>query len=196
MSPRPGSGPEGAERAELRARPGSGLFDDVRRSLLARRIVLVHGLVDDAFAAETAATLMMLDATGDDRILLRLTGVDASVQQGLVLMDVISVLGVPVDLAAAGTVAGGAVGVFAVGRHRTLAAHATLHLREPDGAVAGRATEIERAVAAEAAQRDRFFARLAECTGRPHEIVQQDWRVAPYLEPVDAVALGYADDVG
>lgn len=179
----------------LKARAGSGLSDDVRRTLLARRVVLVHGLIDDAVTAETAATLMMLDGTGDERILLRLTGADASIEQGLVLMDVIAVVGVPVDLVGAGTIAGGAVGVLAVGRHRTLAAHATLHLREPDGTVAGRAVDIERALAARATQRDRFFARIAECTGRPQELVQESWRAARYLEPVDAVALGYADDV-
>lgn len=182
-------------RAEGEARAASGLSDDVRRTLLARRVVLVHGTVDDALAAETAATLMMLDATGDERILVRLTGADASVEQGLVLMDVIAVLGVPVDLAAAGTIAGGAVGVFAVGRRRTLAAHATLHLREPDGAVSGRVVDIQRALTAQADRRDRFFARIAECTGRPREVVEESWREARYLQPVDAAALGYADEV-
>ncbi len=182
-------------RSELEGRTAGWLSDDVRRTLLARRVVLVHGTVDDALVAETAATLMMLDATGDERVLLRITGADASIEQGLVLMDVITVLGVPVDLVAAGTVAGGAVGVVAVARNRTLAAHATLHLREPDGAVAGRAVDIERTLAARAGQRDRFFAQIAESTGRPLATVQESWRAARYLGPVDAVALGYADDI-
>jgi ATP-dependent Clp protease, protease subunit len=176
-------------------RIATGLPDDVRRTLLSRRVVLVHGTIDDGLAAETAATLMMLDATGDERILLRLTGADASVEHGLVLIDVITVLGVPVDVVAAGTVAGGAVGVLAVGRLRTLAAHATLHLREPDSAVAGRAVEIERTLAAQATQRERFFAQIAESTGRPLGVVQESWRAARYLEAVDAVALGYADHI-
>lgn len=184
------------DQPNLAARPPSGLSDDVRRMLLARRVVLVHGHVDDACAAETAATLMMLDATGDERVLLRLTGAEASVEQGLVLMDVIPVLGVPVDVVAAGTIAGGAVGVLAAGRHRTLAAHATLHLWEPDRTVAGRAVDIERALAAQAAQRDRFLALVAACTGRPLGVVEESWRSARYLDPADAVALGYADDVG
>lgn len=175
--------------------PGGSLSDDVHRQLLSRRIVLVHGPLDDAFAAETAATLMTLDASGDDRVVLRLMAADASIDLGLMLMDVMAVLGVPVDVTAGGSIAGGAVGILVAGRHRVLAPHARLHLREPDGTVAGRAVEIERALAAQAAQRDRFFARVAECSGRPQGVVEEDWRASRFLEPSDAVSLGYADEV-
>lgn len=187
-SPGRGSRPEVGSSAP-------GLTDDVRHQLLARRVVLVHGVLDDTAAAETAATLMMLDASGDGRILLRLMGSDGSIDVGLMLMDVIGVIGVPVDVTAAGTIAGAAAGVLAAGRLRTLARHSRLHLREPDGTVAGRAVEIERALAAQAAQRDRFYERIAECTGRPVSAVEGDWRAGRYLEPADAVALGYADEV-
>ncbi len=190
--PSPAPAPHGPEQPVA----GGGAFsDDLRRQLLARRVVLVHGTLDDARTAEAAATLMMLDATGDERILLRLTGVDGPIEQGLVLMDVIGVVGVAVDVLAAGTVAGGAVGVLAVCRHRSLAAHARLHLHEPDGTVSGRAVDIERALAAQASQRDRFYARLAACTGRPQSDIEDGWRASRYLEPLDAVTLGYADEV-
>jgi ATP-dependent Clp protease protease subunit len=145
--------------------------------------------------AETAATLMMLDASGDNRVVLRLIAADGPIDHALVLMDVVGVLGVPVDVTAGGTIAGAAVGVLAIGRHRTLALHARLHLREPDGAVAGRAAEIERTLAAQAAQRERFFAWIARCTGRDKAAVESDWQASRYLEPADAVALGYADEV-
>lgn len=185
----------GAERLPPAILSGGSLSDDVHRQLLSRRIVLVHGPLDDASAAETAATLMTLDASGDDRVMLRLMAADASIDLGLMLMDVMAVLGVPVDVAAGGNIAGGAVGILVAGRHRVLAPHARLHLREPDGTVAGRAVEIERALAAQAAQRDRFFARVAECSGRPQPVVEEDWSSSRYLEPADAVALGYADEV-
>lgn len=184
-----------AERLPPAILSGGSLSDDVHRQLLSRRIVLVHGPLDDASAAETAATLMTLDASGDDRVMLRLMAADASIDLGLMLMDVMAVLGVPVDVAAGGNIAGGAVGILVAGRHRVLAPHARLHLREPDGTVAGRAVEIERALAAQAAQRDRFFARVAECSGRPQSVVEEDWSSSRYLEPADAVALGYADEV-
>jgi ATP-dependent Clp protease, protease subunit len=174
---------------------GPSVGDEVRRALLARRVVLLHGTLDDAAVAEAAATLMMLDASGDERIVLRITGATATIDQALVLMDVMGVLGVPVDTAAAGTVAGGAVGVFSSGRSRLLAPHARLHLQEPDGSVAGRAVEIERALAAQTSQRDRYLERLAACTGRPRADVALEWGTGRFLEPADAVTLGYADGV-
>lgn len=171
------------------------MADEVRRALLARRVVLLHGDLDDAAVAEAAATVLMLDAGGDERIVVRLTGTSAGVDAALVLMDVMDVAGVPVDTVGAGTIAGGAIGVLAAGRHRSLAPHARLHLLEPDAAVSGRASEIERALAAQASQRDRFLDRLASCTGRPRAHVAQEWGSGAYLEPEDAVALGYADGV-
>jgi ATP-dependent Clp protease, protease subunit len=174
---------------------GTGMADEVRRALLARRVVLLHGDLDDAAVAEAAATILMLDASGDERIVVRLTGASSSIDAALVLMDVIDVSGVPIDTVGAGTIAGGAVGVLAAGRHRSLSPHARLRLLEPDASVAGRATDIERALAAQASQRDRFLARLSACTGRPLAHLVQEWGSGAYLEPGDALALGYADEV-
>src|SRR5579863_2509983 len=67
----------GSPNGPDRARGDWGFADDVRRQLLSRRVVLVHGPIDDELCAATAATLMMLDATGDERIVVRLTGADA-----------------------------------------------------------------------------------------------------------------------
>lgn len=175
--------------------PGVSLSDEVGRALLARRVVLVHGVIDDAAAGQLAATLMMLDASGDDRIVLRMTGATTSLEHAMSLMDVLAVVGVPVDVIGAGTIAGGAVGVLALGRTRLLAPHARLHLREPDVSVGGRAVEIERAVAAADALRDRFFAELAAATRRPVSRVVAEWAASTYLEPPDAVTLGYADGI-
>lgn len=174
---------------------GPGMSDDVRRQLLARRIVLVHGFVGDAVAAETAAALMLLDATGDERIVVRMTAAETTLDHAMSLMDVVAVVGVPVDMVGSGTIAGGAVGVFACGRSRVLAPHARLRLREPDASVSGRAIDIERKLAAADALRDRYFARLAELTGRPPAHVAQEWESDRFLEPDDAVTLGYADGI-
>jgi ATP-dependent Clp protease, protease subunit len=186
---------QGAEPPRFPAEPGGSLEDDVGRALLARRVVLVHGTIGEDAAARAAASLMMLDAAGDERIVLRLTGADSTIDIGLVLMDTIDALGVPVDTVGAGTLAGGAVGVFAAGRHRNLAQHARLHLREPDGSVAGRAVDIERAVAAQHAQRERFLSLLARATRRPMAHLVEEWSTDRFLEPADAVTLGYADAV-
>ena len=169
--------------------------DVVRRALLARRVILLHGELDDAAVAEAAATLLMLDAGGDERIVVRLTGTSASIDAALVLMDVMEVAGVPVDTVAAGTISGGAIGILAAGRQRRLAPHARLRLFEPDTSVAGRAADVEQALAAQSSQRDRFLQRLSDCTRRPVAHVAREWGGGAYLEPEDAIVLGYADEV-
>lgn len=184
---------DGAE--QLGPGPQGSLDDEVGRAMLARRVVLVHGTVADAAVARVAASLMMLDAAGDERVVLRLTGTDATFDAGLVLVDTIEVLGVPVDTVGLGTISGGMVGVLAAGRRRQLSPHALLRLREPDASVAGRAVDIERAVAAGEAQRARFFALLSARTGRPVGHLEQEWAADRFLEPADAVTLGYADAV-
>ena len=169
------------------------LTDDVRSALLARRVVMVSGELDLAKASELSATLMTLDALGDDHVELRISSSTGSFESGLVLVDVIDVLGVPVHTVGLGVVGGGLVAVLAAGAHRALARHARLHLREPDMAVEGRAADIERAVAEQAHRRDVVFGHLARCTGRPVGEVAAEWEAGRHLSAEDAVTLGYAD---
>lgn len=169
--------------------------DAVFGALFARRVVLVRGTLDDAQASDVAAALMTLDATGDERIELRIGAAGGTVEAGLAVTDVMAVTGVPVHTVGLGVVGGGAVAVLAAGTRRAVARHARLHLREPDGSVAGSATDIERAVAAQAARRELFHELLARCTGRPVGDIALEWAEGRYLDADDAVTLGYADTV-
>jgi len=166
---------------------------DVPSVLLERRVVLVSGEVDAARASELGATLMTLDATGDGRVELRLSSCRGPLDAALALIDVLEVLGVPVHATALGTIEGGPVGVFAACEVRRLAPHGVLRLREPDVEVAGTASDLERALAAQGAQRAGFLAHLAHRVGRPLSEVEAEWDRGAYLEAGDAVALGYAD---
>lgn len=177
-------------------RGGGGRFPDaVLGALLARRVVLVRGTLDDAQASEVAATLMTLDATGDEHIELRIGPAEGSVEAALAVTDVMEVLGVPVHTVGLGVLGGGAVALLASGSRREITRHTRLHLREPDGSVAGSATQIERAVAAQAARRALFHQLLARGTGRPLADIELEWAEGRFLEAEDAVTLGYADAV-
>jgi ATP-dependent Clp protease, protease subunit len=168
-------------------------IDDVTSVLLTRRVILVSGDVDAARASELGATLMTLDATGDGRIELRLSSCRGHLDAALALIDVVQVLGVPVHGSALGTIEGGPVGLLAACAYRWIAPHAVLRLREPDVEMAGTASDLERALAAQAAQRSGFLAAIARCVGRPLDEVEAEWDRGASLEAVDAVALGYAD---
>jgi ATP-dependent Clp protease protease subunit len=178
------------------AEPGArGRADDAYDALYDQRVVTVTGEVDGARASDLAATLLTLDATGDERVELRLSGCRGPIDAALSLVDVLDVLGVPAHAVALGTLEGGPVGVLAAAARRVVAPHATLRLRAPDVAVAGSARDVERALAAEAQQLCRFYELLAARTGRPFAEVEAEWSRAPYVEADDAVTLGYADAV-
>lgn len=169
--------------------------DDVRSALLARRVVLLSGALTAPSASELAATLLTLDATGDDRIELRLSTSGGPLDAALSVVDVIEVLGVPVHATALGTIEGGPVAVLAACERRAIAPHAVLRLREPDVQVAGTARDLERALAAQAAQRTSFLEHLARRTSRTVAELEMEWSRGAVLEAADAVALGYADEV-
>jgi len=158
-------------------------------------VLMVHGELDHARSSELAAALMTLDALGDEHIELKLSAADATFEAALVLVDVIDVLGVPVRTFGMGVVAGGAVGVLAAGSRRGLSRHARLRLREPDVAVCGRATDIERTLAEHAARADSFYRHLSRCAGRSREEIESEWSAGSFLGAEDAVTLGYADEV-
>ena len=180
---------------ELERPSDASRFGELRSVLLDQRVVLVSGELDAARSSELAATLMTLDATGDDHIELRLQSCHGPIAVSLAVVDVLDVLGVPVRATALGTIEGGPVGVFAACERRRIARHATLRLREPDVEVAGTAADLERALAAQATQRDGFFASIARHVGRALGEVEAEWGRAASLEATDAVALGYADEV-
>ena len=152
---------------------------------------MMSGELDHARASEIAATLMTLDALGDEHVELKIHSSSGSFETGLMLIDVIEVLGVPVHTLGMGMVGGGVVGVLAAGDGRALSPHARLHLREPDIDIAGRATDIERALAEEQARRDVFYRFLARRTQRPVSEIEAEWAGSRFLTAEDALTLGY-----
>ena len=174
---------------------GRSLPDGVRATLLARRVIMLNGELDHTQASEIAATLMTLDALGDEHIELRITSASGSMEAGLVLIDVIEVLGVPVHTVGMGEIGGGVVAVLTAGAERAVSPRARLYLREPDIDIAGRASDIERALAERTARRDVFFCFLARCTGRPLSEIEAEWAAGRYVSAEDAKTLGYVSSV-
>src|ERR1700674_2651781 len=86
--------------------------------LFERRIVQCRGVLDDPLAGRVAAELMTLDALGDGAVELRLDSAGASLEAAWTLIDVIDLLGVPVNIVCSGRVEGAAVGVLSTGGRR------------------------------------------------------------------------------
>jgi ATP-dependent Clp protease, protease subunit len=171
-----------------------GQGDWLAERLLEQRVVALAGELDDAAVNSTVAALALLDASGDEPVRLRLSGVSADLDAALAVVDALDLMGVPVYATCVGTLTGAAVALLAVADHRTAGAHAILQLTEPraPGGIPGRAVEAR---AAEHAARLRSLQeRLAEACGRPVEEVAADMRSGRLLSATEARDYGLVDD--
>ena len=130
----------GPERADG---SGVGWADALRERLFEQRTVLVRGELTDVLASETGAALMTLDALGDSRITVQLDVTGGGLDAAFSVMDVIDLLGVPVEVRCVGRAEGPGVGILAVGSHRVVAPHARIRLVDPSAsAAAGPASSV------------------------------------------------------
>ena len=99
--------------------------------LLAKRIVLASGLLDDDAASRLSAQLLTLDAEHEDPIRLELQNLRAELPAALTVMGILDVLRVPVHACVSGEISGPALGVLASCPHRSGYPNASFVLAEP-----------------------------------------------------------------
>jgi hypothetical protein len=105
--------------------------DWLTERLVERRLLVLAGELDRDAANRLVAELALLDASRDEPVMLRLSGVSADLDTALMVVDALNLMGVPVQATCLGTITGGAVAILAVADRRTAGAHATVHLHEP-----------------------------------------------------------------
>ena len=163
--------------------------------LLQDRIVLLNGEIDDERATIVSTELMALDAAGDDTITLVVDAAGGTLAGGLMIIDVIDLLGVPVHRALHRP------GRRARARHRGRGAPADRHAARPVplGRARGVALRARRRTRAPcrtaAAQVEVYVRRLAEATGRPFERVEADVDRRDWLDAEAARADGIVDEI-
>jgi ATP-dependent Clp protease protease subunit len=175
--------------------PSEGPGRSAERALLDRRIVLLTGTIDSARASEAAATVMALDALGDEPVELRLNAESDSLDVAFTLMDTIDVLGVRVNATVASTVGGTIAGVLAVCTHRRIGALGRIHLREPTAGFSGAATDLHRRATDLETRMRSYLRRLAQATRRPFEHVETDLRLGRHLSAESARTYGIVDEI-
>ena len=163
--------------------------------LLELRIVSLTGPLDAEATNRAAASLALLDASGDDPVELRLCDVDADLDIALTLVDTLDLMGVPVHATCLGEISGLAIAILAVADRRTAARHATLHLREPRTQWSGHAGDV--ATHAEHYQRRLRLLqeRVARACRRPVDAVAADMRAGRILTAEEAHGYGLLDTV-
>jgi ATP-dependent Clp protease, protease subunit len=197
----PKAGPEWSppgEPTQSGTDPEPGISDwelRVRETMLAKRIVTLRGILDESLAGQVALELMSLDASGDERITLYVDSASGTLEGAFTVMDVIDLLGVPVNATCLGRAEGPALGVVAVSDHRYAAPHARFRLCEPQSRAQGRASDMQRFAEQQRIQLERFVARVAEATGRPREHIEADINAGRYLQAGEALEYGLIDDI-
>jgi len=171
------------------------LSDWLRERLLQRRIVLMTGYLDDVVASETAAALMSLDAIDDTPIDVHVDCADGTLDAAFVLIDLLDGLRAPVRVHCRGQIGGPVVGVVAAGDRRSSAPHARFRLGQPVSRFSGTPDQIAAQSSQQQAMLWRFYARLAQVTGRPAEEIAEDVRRGRRLTAHEALEYGLVSEV-
>ena len=139
--------------------------------------------------------IMLLDATGDDPIDLRLMCPGGDLDAALAVADTIDLLGVDVRACAAGVVGGPALAPFVAGTTRVACPQATFVLRDPELSASGRAEDVALTVVRHRQQLDALHSRLAAACGRPAERLAEDMRTGLVLSAEEALQYGLVGGV-
>ncbi len=167
--------------------------DWLAERLVAQRVVALAGELDAEAANRAIATLALLDASGDEPVQLRLSGVQVDVEAAFALVDALDLMGAPVHVTALGTLTGAAIALLAVGDVRTAGPHAVLQLADPKPPRGVRGWDVEAWVVEHARQVERLHERLAEATGRPVAELAADMRAQRVLTVDEAREYGLLD---
>ena len=171
------------------------LSDVVSRRLLAQRVVLMSGTLDDSSVTRVAAELMTLDAGGDEAVTLRVDCGGAALAPALTLMDVIELMGVPVRALCLGQVVGGAVGVVAVCSHRSALPSTRFSLSEPATQLQSHVRNVAQWAELRATERRHFCSRTGNATGQDPATVERDLERGRFLGADEALQYGILDEV-
>ena len=163
--------------------------------LLDQRVVSLAGSLDADAANRAAASLALLDASGEDLVELRLGDVDADLDIALTLVDTLDLMGVPVHATCLGEVSGPAIAILAVADRRTAARHATLHLREPRIRWSGHASDVATHTEHHQRRLRLLQERVARACRHPAEAVAADMRTGRILTAEEAHGYGLIDAV-
>jgi ATP-dependent Clp protease protease subunit len=187
--PRPPTAPPVSASAALVV----GASDWLAERLFEQRMVALAGELDAETVNRAVAELALLDATGEEPVRLRLSGVDADVGAALTLVDALDLVSAPVHATCVGTLHGPAIALLAVADRRTAGPHALLHLsrpRSPSG-IPGR--DVEPLAAEHARQLRRLYERIAAACGRSADEIEADMRADRVLTAAEARDYGLVD---
>ena len=170
--------------------PHSDWKNALYERLLAKRIVLASGLLDDDAAARLSAQLLTLDAEQKDPIRLELQNLRAELSAVVTVMGILDVLRVPVHACVSGEINGPALGVLASCPRRSGYPNATFVLAEPRLYFGGTVTALTAREQQMTRMLDTLYFRLADVTGREVDEIRKAARRGRTLTTGQAIGYG------
>jgi ATP-dependent Clp protease, protease subunit len=170
--------------------PHADWKNKLNERLLAKRIVLASGLLDDDAAARLSAQLLTLDAEQEAPIRLELQNLRAELSAVLTVMGILDVLRVPVHACVSGEISGPALGVLVSCPHRSGYPNATFVLAEPRLQFGGTVTAVTAREQQMTRMLDTLYFRLADVTGREVDEIREHARRGRILTTGQAIGYG------
>ena len=158
--------------------------------LLAKRIVLASGPLDDEAAARLSAQLLTLDAEGEGPVRLELQNFRSDLPAALTVMGILDVMHAPVHGCVSGEISGPALGVLASCPRRIGYPNAIFTLAEPRLEMGGTVTAVTARQQQVTRMLDTLYFRLAEVTGREVDEIREDARRRRSLTTAQAIGYG------
>lgn len=171
---------------------------DIYSRLLKDRIIMLSGPIDDNVANSVIAQLLFLDAQDPEKdIYLYINSPGGSVSAGLAIYDTMNFVKSDIQTIVLGMAA--SMGSFLLSSgtkgKRFALPNAEIMIHQPLGGAQGQATEIEIAARHILNTRERLNKILAENTGQPIEIIEQDTDRDNFMSAEEAKKYGLIDEV-
>ncbi|MGY3703695.1 ATP-dependent Clp endopeptidase, proteolytic subunit ClpP [Vagococcus martis] len=171
---------------------------DIYSRLLKDRIIMLSGPIDDNVANSVIAQLLFLDAQDPEKdIYLYINSPGGSVSAGLAIYDTMNFVKSDIQTIVLGMAA--SMGSFLLSSgtkgKRFALPNAEIMIHQPLGGAQGQATEIEIAARHILNTRERLNKILAENTGQPLDIIEQDTDRDNFMSAEEAKKYGLIDEV-
>lgn len=175
---------------------GSERAYDIFSRLLAERIVLITGEIDDEMAGTVVAQLLFLESEDPQkRISVYINSPGGVVTAGLAIYDTMRQVKCPVQTICVGQACSMGAILLAGGDERVALEHSRVMIHQPSGGVQGKATDI--LITAREIEKIRQMSAqiLARHTGRTEEEITRDIETDRFMSAEEARQYGLVDKV-
>ena len=171
---------------------------DIYSRLLKERIIFLGEEVHDVSASIVVAQLLFLEADDPEKdIQLYINSPGGSVTAGMAIYDTMQYIKCDVSTVCIGLAASMGAFLLAGGKKgkRFALPNAEMMIHQPSGGARGQATDIQIVAEHIIKTREKLNKIMAENTGQPIEVIQEDTERDNYMSALEAKEYGLIDEV-